>query len=560
MQAKANISIHGLLANVSGGTTAIIQIVCLSVAMQIVAFAAPFQMQLIIDDALAHSDKDILVTISIGFSVLLIIQATVSWLRDWTLQLFESQFLFQVIGNLVKHLMRLPSSYFEKRHIGDIISRLSAANSIKDTLANGLISALIDGFMAVIAGIVLIIYSPPLAGIVLLSLALAVAVNTAYYPAVRRRMEEFITSSAKEQSHIMETVRAASTIKLMGRETERESSWRNLYVKTFNASVSSGRLQMSLTFLQTTIFGLQTIAVLYVGAAMIIDGHGLSVGMLIAFLSFRQTFTDRAQSLVSQAVKFKMLELYLERLSDIVAQEPEASPLVFKSHVVEGAMSLRHVSFRYGASDPWILKDVNLDICPGEFIALVGPSGSGKSTLLKLMLGLQLPIEGQIFLDGQAADPDLWRAWRSQVGVVTQDDKLLSGTLADNIAFFDPELDLSQVHSAAMHAEVHNDICRMTMQYQTAVGDMGSTLSAGQRQRVLLARALYRHPKILILDEGTANLDESTENAVCELITSMAITRIVVAHRPALVREATRVLQVEGGVVVDKGRGSGVVL
>jgi ATP-binding cassette subfamily B protein RaxB len=213
---------------------------------------------------------------------------------------------------------------------------------------------------------------------------------------------------------------------------------------------------------------------------------------------------------------------------------------------VLGAICFKTVSFRYGAADPLVLEDVNLEIAPGEFVAITGPSGSGKTTLLKLLLGLYQPTAGSIELDGQRATLDLWRAWRAQVGVVMQDDKLLSGTLADNIAFFDPDLDMTRVVAAAKAAQVHKDIARSPMQYLSLVGDMGTTLSAGQRQRVLLARALYRQPKLIVFDEGTANLDEETEGMIWELIASMPITRIVAAHRQALVQTAGKVYRVQG--------------
>jgi ATP-binding cassette subfamily B protein RaxB len=214
---------------------------------------------------------------------------------------------------------------------------------------------------------------------------------------------------------------------------------------------------------------------------------------------------------------------------------------------VQGAIRLESVAFRYGASDPLVLQDINMEIEPGEFIAVTGPSGGGKTTLMKLMLGLRTATSGAIMLDGRTATPELWRAWRERIGLVAQDDRLLSGTIADNIAFFDPDLDMSRVHAAATAACVHEEILRSPMQYLSLVGDMGSTLSGGQRQRVLLARALYREPSILFLDEGTANLDVATEESIAELIVGLPITRIVVAHRPALIRRADRVAVVQGG-------------
>jgi formylglycine-generating enzyme required for sulfatase activity/ABC-type lipoprotein export system ATPase subunit len=243
--------------------------------------------------------------------------------------------------------------------------------------------------------------------------------------------------------------------------------------------------------------------------------------------------------------------LHLDRLADIVTAVPETQGEQVQGIKVEGAIKVREVSFRYGAADQFVLEKIDLDIEAGNFVAITGPSGGGKTTLLKLLLGLHRPTSGAIEIDGRRADPDLWRAWRTQVGVVAQDDRLLSGTIADNIAFFDPDLDMQKVQAAAMAAQVHDDIMRSPMQYLGLVGDMGSTLSGGQRQRVLLARALYNQPRVLFLDEGTANLDEATEEAIADLIEQLPITRIVVAHRPALIRRAKQVFIVKDRQIIE---------
>jgi len=209
---------------------------------------------------------------------------------------------------------------------------------------------------------------------------------------------------------------------------------------------------------------------------------------------------------------------------------------------VSAAIALEGVSVALGGHP--VLSGASLHVARGQILGVLGPSGGGKTTLLKLLLGLHRPTSGTIDLDGSRADSELWRAWRRHVGVVAQDDRLLSGTIADNIAFFDPDLDMARVQAAAMAAQVHEDIMRTPMQYLGLVGDMGSTLSGGQRQRVLLARALYSQPRVLFLDEGTANLDEETEGAIADLIAHLPITRVVVAHRPALIRRARRVLRV----------------
>lgn len=548
--ARAPIKLTSLWSRMVGFWPAFFQILGLSLALQVAVFAMPFQMQLVVDEAIFRADRDLLTVLAIGFGSLVVVQAAIEALRAWALQVFGQMLSFQMVGNLVRHLMRLPSDWFEKRHVGDIISRIGSAGAIQDVLTRGVIAAIIDGLMAIVAIIILLLYSPILTAVVVGAVAVNLALAFALFPALRARTEEQIIETAREQSHIMETVRAATTIKVMGREAERESSWRNLYANAVNAAVSVGKFQISLGFTQALVTGLQTVIVIYLGARTILAGDGFSVGMLFAFLSFRQTFTDRANALINQAIQFKFLGLHLDRLADIVTAEVETSAAAAPPRLeVRGAMTLRDIDFRYGVADRAILEGLNLEVRPGEFLAITGSSGGGKTTLLKLMLGLRPPTAGAVTLDGQTATPDLWRAWREQVGVVAQDDRLLSGTIADNIAFFDPDLDMVRVQQAAMAAQVHADIARMPMQYLSLVGDMGSTLSGGQKQRVLLARALYRQPRILILDEGTANLDVQTEEVIADLIAQLPITRIVVAHRPALLRRADRVLVVEGGTL-----------
>lgn len=550
IEAKEPLRLADLWSRLIGIWPAIFQVLALSLAFQIAAFAMPFQIQLVVDEAVGRADKDLLTVLALGFGALTLVHAGLEAIRAWLLRILGSMMLFQVVGNLVRHLLRLPSVFFEKRHVGDILSRIESTNAIQDAVTRGMIAAIIDGLMALIAAIILFLYSPLLAVVVIVSLFLVLALALAFFPVMRARTQERLIASAREQSHLMESVRAATTIKIMGGEPERESGWRNHYASVINASVSLGKYEITLRFLQNLVIGIQTVLVIYLGARLIIDAGGFSIGMLMAFLSFRQTFSDRTLSLITEVIQFRLLKLHLSRIADIATAESDLPvSALLPTHEVNGRIEFRDVAFRYGASDPLVLEGINLAVEPGEHVAITGPSGGGKTTLFKLMLGLHPPETGEILLDGRRATPELWQAWRSQVGVVAQDDRLLSGSIADNIAFFDQDLDMEHVVATASAACVHEDIARMPMQYLSLIGDMGAALSGGQRQRILLARALYRNPKLLLLDEGTANLDEQAEEAIARLVSSLPITRIVVAHRPALIRNASRICRVDGGRV-----------
>jgi ATP-binding cassette subfamily B protein RaxB len=536
-----------LASSIRGLRSALFTVLGLSLGLQVLAFGAPLQVQFVIDDVLSRGDTSIIPVMAAAFAVLVCLQAAVEGLRAWAIQATAYTALFQVVSNIVRHLSRLPLSWFEARGVGDIMSRIGSAATIQDTLTRGVVTALLDGAMSLIAGILLFVYSPVLGGVVVAGVAVSLAMTQLAYGSLQQRMQERIAASASEQTHLMETVRAAATIKTMGREAERVADWRAHYAAAMNALASIAKYHAGINASQTLINGLQVVVVLALGASMVIDGR-LSAGMLVAFLAFRQIFSDRTTTFINQLVEFRLLGLHLDRLGDIVQAETETPPAsTVAAFEVTGALTLTDLEFRYGAADRDVLKGVSLVVAPGDFIAISGASGGGKTTLLKIMVGLLTPTGGEIDIDAAPASPERWRHWRTRLGFVSQDDRLLAGTVAENVAFFDPELDMARVREVIGLVGLRADVERMPMQYLTMVGDMGSTLSSGQKQRLFLARALYGDPRILILDEGTANLDETSETLITTLVKSMSITRIVVAHRPAMIHAANRRFIVRDG-------------
>lgn len=553
LQVRARL--RDLWGRLIGWKRALVQTLLLSLLLQIFALGAPLYSQIVVDEAVSRFDGELLVLLAGAFGLMYVLQACTEALRSWVVLQLGQTMSFQMTGNVLHHLLRLQTAFFETRIVGDILSRMASVRPIQQALTQSVVTALIDGVMAVATGLLMFAYSPRLGLIVVGSVALYFAVVLLLYPMRRLREEEQLMAQAEANSYLIESIRGAKTVKLFGREAQREAVWRNHLAKVINAALGLGRLDVASQWARTVLMGLQVVAVVYVAATMVMQKE-LSLGMLFAFMLYRANFTERAEALAQRAVEFRLLGLHLDRLADIVhAQRDDATDTPrLEGLPLSGSLALREVSFRYALNEPMLLDRVNLEVAPGEFVAIIGPSGGGKTTLLKLMLGLLPPSEGELTVEGLSLAAFGVRPWREAVSVVQQDDDLLMGTIADNIAFFDPDLNMERVIASAKAAVIHDEIMAMPMGYLGLVGDMGSTLSGGQRQRVLLARALYRQPKILFLDEGTANLDQHSEQLVADLIEAMPITRIVVAHRPELIRRAHRVFELRRGRLVECAR------
>ena len=529
---------------ISGMKRTLFHIILLSLLLQLFAVVSPFFMQLVIDEVVISHDNELLKILAVGFLLLMLIQEGVKILRSLIIINMSAQLNIQMASNLFRHLIRLPLAYFEKRHIGDIVSRFGSMDEIKEMLTSEIITAVVDGIMLIGTLVMMFLYSPTLAYIVLGSVALYALFRFAIYRPFRRLTEESIVADAKEDSNFMETIRATQSIKLFGNEAQRQSIWQNLYADALNADIRINKLEINFSAVNGLLFGIENVLVVYLAAELVM-GNALSVGMIFAFMSYKGQFTEKAASLIEQIIKLKMVSLHLARLGDIVMTEIEQD---IPSHTypkpVKGELKLDNLSFRYSETDPLIFNNVNLTIKAGQSICLVGPSGCGKSTLMKVMLGLLDPAEGKIMVDGMDIHKFGLRNYRNQIASVMQNDELLSGSISDNISFFDPHFNQKRIEACAKVAAIHSEIMEMPMAYHSLIGDMGTTLSGGQKQRILLARALYKKPRILFLDESTAHLDILLEKRINYNIARMKLTRIVIAHRPETINFAEKVILV----------------
>lgn len=550
---RARLPLSAFFGQLTGSGHALLQILALSVVLQLLALAAPFYMQLTIDEVIARGDIDLLLVLALGFGLLTVLQIASTAIRSSVLLIVQNVMHFELGARLFRHLIRLPTSYFEKRHIGDLLSRFSSLDPIRNLLAEGMIAALIDGVMAAATLAMIFIYSPQLALIVVGAVVLYAAVRLALYRVLWQRTEATLQARALENSTFIESVRAIQSLKLFNREGEREAQWLNRYSDVVGANVRLGRAKIAFSTVNNAIFGLENIIVVYLAAKLALN-NVLTVGMIFAFMSYKQHFTSKAVQLVETALDFRILGLHLERLSDIALTPLERGhdQVLAYTRQISGRIELRNVCFRYAETEPFVLEDINLTIEAGEFITIMGPSGGGKTTLVKIMLGLLEPTTGEVLIDGVPLSTIGVRAYREQIAAVMQEDQLLSGSVADNICFFDSEFDEARMMACAQLAGIHNEIMSMPMTYNSLVGDMGSSLSGGQKQRVILARALYRRPRILFLDEGTAHLDVNNERLINESLVRLKITRINVAHRPDISAGADRVVTVAKTIVAQQ--------
>ena len=533
--------LRDLIGRVVGLKRALGQIFVLAAALELFSIISPLFLQLTVDKVLAAADRDLLVTLCIGFMLLIGLQSFLSALRSWTTLYFGTSLKLQWYANLFSHLVRLPVSFFEKRYFGDILSRFDGAEAIQRTLTNNFIETVLDGLISIFVLAVMFFYSRKLALIVVVSVLIYVALRNLAYLPLRRSMEEQIMRMAKQQTHLIETLRGIRTIKVLGREDSRKTRWMNLLADTTNAQVETERLTLLFKAANGLIFGLQSVGVVWFGATLVLGGQ-FSIGMLFAFVAYQEQFKARITTLVDRLFDFRMLSLQVQRLADVVLEKPESTLVESTGAEVEDAsIDVRNLYFRYSDTEPWLLEDVTFRIAPGECVAIVGPSGAGKSTLLKLMAGLLKPQSGDVIVNGHSVCQSR-AAVLGNVGFVLQDDSLFAGTIADNIAFASDVADMERVQECARLACVDAEINEMHMGYNTLIGDMGSALSGGQQQRLLLARALYQRPSILILDEATSHLDVPTEQRIAAMLVDLRMTRVFAAHRPDTIRIADRVI------------------
>ncbi len=523
----------------------------LALVCELLMLASPFYLQAVIDQVLVKGDRILLNTLAIGFAGLLLFQVAANTMRQLTFQYLSQVTVFDMTTRVLHKLMKLPLGYFRSRDLGDIQHRVQSLRRVQNFIVQSAPALVLDTLFIILITALMLVYDRDLT---LLAVAAAFAWwlwRALIFPLSLRRAGDIALTESSVQTHFLETLRAVQTVKMVNGEAARESEWQNLFANNINARISAGNLQIVDSALRQTLFQGVRIFAIYVLAKNALNGQ-ISVGMVSAFVAYLGMFVGRCGGIVDRIMEYRLLEIPLNRLADIVFGDVDEA-MAGKSPVLNpsGGVELKDVVFRYAESEAPILRGCSCSIPEDGFTAIAGRSGSGKSTLLRLIAGIESVSEGELTVGGVPARDWPAKALRDRIAAVFQDDFLIKGSVADNIALFEATPDRRRMMRAAADACIAAEVESMPMGYETRIGDLGSAFSKGQVQRVLLARALYRRAPLLLLDEPTSGLDSALEKRVVDTISRLDSTRIVVTHSDRMLQEAHEVLWLSEGSLLS---------
>ncbi|HCU00399.1 TPA: ABC transporter ATP-binding protein [Candidatus Dependentiae bacterium] len=545
-ESEKKLGLFGLLTGISGFNREIVKIIFLALLLQLVTLIGPKYMQLVIDKVIVSNKLQLLYLLAMSFFCLKVLETLITAIRSIVITNLGILMNLHLGTKVFNHMIRLPIEYFERRHLGDIVSKFGSIEQIRQLVTQGFMEGGVDGLMATMTLIMMLFYSVKLSLIVILTLIIYTIIRFILFAKFKVENETQLNLQAIQNSSFMENVRGIQPIKIFGKEDSTIKKWRNKYLAFLHSSFKVSNLNTLFMACKNFLFGTELILIIFFGALFVIK-KDLTIGMLYAFVFYQTMFLTAGDSLIQKLWSYKMLSIYLDRLSDIVnnkTEELNTKEGIFYSGFNKKIQTL-NLSFCYSSIEQNVISDLNLTINNREFVVITGPSGCGKTTLLKLLMGLLKPTSGEIIIDNISLNKINIKQYRQTISSVMQEDSLLAGSIAENISFFEQNADISQIKECAQIAGVLEDIESMPMGFYTLVGDMGSTLSGGQKQRILLARALYKKPKILFLDEATSHLDISKENTVNLAIKNLGITRISIAHRKETIEMADRIIYLD---------------
>lgn len=517
----------------------------LALVCEILLLTAPFYLQVVIDQVLSKGDGPLLNTLVAVFSVLLVIHVLANVMRQLTFSYLGHVTVFDLTTRVLHRLLQLPIRFFRNRELGDIQHRVQSLGRIQSFVVQSIPALILDSLFIVLIIGLMTLYEPRLTLLMVLALGLWCCWRILIFSLSLRLSSDIAQAESSVQTHFLETLRAVQSIKVANGESNRESEWRNLFADATNTRIRVSNLQVVDGAVRQVLFQGARIVTVYLLAIRGLDGQ-ISIGMMSAYVAYLGMFTTRGCGIVDRILEYKLLEVPLNRLADIVFSEEEKLDGTGSDRPL-GDIRLKNVAFSYSRDEPAILKDCTARIRESGLTAIAGPSGVGKSTLLQIIAGHELVTGGEIFIGGHPAHHWSPKELRSQMAVVFQGDSLLKGSVAENIALFDTSFDKKRIQEAAVAACIANDIESLPMRYETRIGDLGSSLSRGQVQRILLARAFYRRPALLLLDEATSGLDCELEKKVIAALCELPATKLVVTHSDLMLQAADTVLWLHEG-------------
>jgi ATP-binding cassette, subfamily B, bacterial len=524
----------------------------------LIQLAFPFLTQAIVDVGIQNVDLGFVYLVLIAQLTLFLGQTAVTVIQNWILLHLGARLNLSLLSDFLAKLMQLPISYFDAKMAGDLLQRIADQRRIESFLTSSTLSFVFSAFNLLVFGLVLLIYNLQIFAVFLVGSLLYLGWILLF---LRRRQEvDYLRFQelSDNQSSLIEIIQGMPEIKLQNSGRKRRWQWSEIQARLFRANLKTLSIEQYQDNGAAFISQIKDILIVFLAAKLVIDGQ-ITLGMMLAVQFIVGQLNVPLRQLAVFVRSSQDARLSLERLMEVQQLPPEedSRPGFFGEGLpADKSLHLSGLSFRYNKLADFALQDIELDIPYGETTAIVGASGSGKTTLLKLLLGFYEPQQGQIRVGGIPLAQLSHSLWRSRCGAVLQDGFIFSDTIASNIAESSEQIDRARLLRAAEIANVREFIEQLPLGFNTMVGPRGNGLSQGQRQRILIARAVYKEPDFLFFDEATNALDAPNERDILEKLQGFFAgrTAIVVAHRLSTVKNAGQIVVLDQGRIVEKGR------
>ncbi|WP_244817052.1 peptidase domain-containing ABC transporter [Caballeronia sp. Lep1P3] len=530
------------------------KILFVALGSQFAILAAPYFGNLVLDYVVAADNRNLLDVLVVTFASIFVLGALSEFVQKYLTELLYNITQINSTEGLLGHMLRNPMSWFEKRHVGDVFARVKAQDEISVFTTRTTVTLFVDLAVGALALVLMLIQSRQLTVVALLIFAAYIGLALSMFAAMRDNHALVMETSARCDDSLFETIRAASLLKLAQGETRRTAIYMTFYKAYAAALLKSGRLACTRDGLLKLVTYADTIVITWLAARLMLGGK-VSVGVFYSFLIYKSLMSERFASAINATFQYFMLSVPTARVDDIVECENERyTPLEHTQRATEvrafERVDMRDVTFSYGVSDEPVLVNASLAIRRGDKIAITGPSGSGKSTLFKLLSASEPLREGHISLNGIAWPNLAVDEIRRHQAHMRQGDIILHGSIADNVTLFAGHADEARIHRVLEDVGLLDDIMRLPMRTRTVISDTIANISAGQRQRLLLARALYQERELLLLDEPTSNLDPVSVRRIAALLRNLDRTVVVITHDMALASAFDTRYRFEDGALV----------